>query len=690
MDTEPKISSIQEVEIAPVVKKEAGKTVAAISSDYTKPQKLSASESSDLGQSNAVFRPGALATQSEVSIEEGLDIVDSNSKKQLGLENDYIPFSKPLNINSSTEIDGNVPLSIALELNETLSLSASKGKIFIVIYILETNFGPKLGVVPTTDITVSDLIASFDFTTEGSYTKASFQLAAFKFSGALFNEMDSSRSVRPRDGFLDESAESDQDSHVKNLAEIQTCPEIDPGKIESGVEICGVLGTLDLSNLQAKYLLSGRTIGGVKGELIQASYEECNSDGQENCLSNPSFPAVDITSLASKVVSGQTVAGIQGSIINTVYSECTSANQEGCVATSTYKTMDLSTKNAGGAEDLTDSMFTTRMQSSATFEYWDEQGVRHTNSGDADIIAANVLSGTEVFGVTGTANPPPDCSAIGVGGTWILVPGDSDYGTSNFCVMKYEAKCSFSDGQTCTANMGSEIPSSTNANTPWVLISQQDSKTECTSLGKGYHLITNNVWMTIGANIANVDSNWDGGSVGTNELARGHSDDDPSEACAADASDANGYVETDCAGMLSGDDFREKRTHTLSNGEVIWDFAGNVWEWTSYFNDEEKPSDDGTPEDSWEDYSLPLVGTTTMPVSYLIPTNAIKPFWDDTWDLDQSVGRFNAGDDSSGGALRRGGAWDNLTISGAFSANLKSSPTITSTNVGFRCAVAVP
>ena len=25
----------------------------------------------------------------------------------------------------------------------------------------------------------------------------------------------------------------------------------------------------------------------------------------------------------------------------------------------------------------------------------------------------------------------------------------------------------------------------------------------------------------------------------------------------------------------------QKRTHTLSNGEVIWDMAGNVWEWTS-------------------------------------------------------------------------------------------------------------
>ena len=688
MDTIPKASSIEEAELAPVVKEEAGKTVAAISSDYTKPQKLNANDSSELGQANAVFRPGALATQSEVSMEEGSDIVDADAKKRLGLEEDYVPYSRPLNISSSSEIDGAVPLSIALEMNENLSLATGMGKVFIVIYILETKLGPKLGVIPTTDITINELIASFDFTTEGTYHKVSFQLAAFEFSGALFKEVESSRSVRPKFESIGEP--NVEETAKEQLTTEKTCQKIDPAKIESGTEICGLSGTLDLSNLKAEYIANGKSIAGVSGNLLAGSYEDCKTDGQKNCVSNTSFPAADSDSLAAKIVSGQSVAGIEGSTTNVVYNVCTGANQEGCVASSTYKTMDLSAKDSSGALDLNNSTFSTRMTSGTPFEYWDENGIRHTNTGDADITAANVRSGIELFGVTGTAVPSPDCASIAVGGTWILVPGDSDYGTNDFCVMKYEAKCSEADGANCTANMSAESPSSTVANTPWISISQQDANTECASLGKGFHLITNDEWMTIGANVANVDSNWDGGAVGLSELARGHSDDDPSEACAANADDTKAYVETNCAGAASGDDFRERRTLTLTNGEVIWDLAGNVWEWTAYFNDEEKPSDDGTPENSWEDYSLPLIGTATMPVSDLIPTNTVKSYWDDTWDLNESIGRFNPYPDGSGGALRRGGNWDNSSISGVFAANMGSVATAALVNGGFRCAVAVP
>ncbi|MFK7827160.1 MAG: hypothetical protein AB8G05_23655 [Oligoflexales bacterium] len=550
METIPK-ASIEEAEIAPVVKEKAGKTIASISSNYTKPQKLSPNKSSNLGESNAVFRPGALATQSEVSIEEGLDIVDSTSKQELGLEEEYIPYSKPLNISSSTEIDGTVPLSIALEINENLSLLAGLGKIFIVIYILETKNGPKLGIVPTSDIAVSDLIASFDFTTEGSYSKASFQLAAFKFSGAQGKEVESNRQISEKANSVNEISENPEeidtiDKESQEVAEevileegikdSPSCPErIDPSTFDSGTEICGVTGTLDLSDLKAEYIISGQTIAGVQGSLVQESYEECDADAQQKCLTHSSFPAADSTSLTAKILSGQTVAGVQGSLDNMVYSECTAANQEGCITTSTYKTIDLSAKDSGGAVDITNALFSARVKSSSTFEYWDEQGARHTNTGDSDITEANVLDSTEIFGVTGTAGASPDCSSIAVGGTWIMVPGDSDYGTNDFCVMKYEAKCSLADGHTCTASMNSESPSSTAANTPWVSIDQQDAITECASLGMGYHLLTNDEYMSIAVNITNVASNWNSGTVGSGQLFLGHSDNDPAIECSADS-----------------------------------------------------------------------------------------------------------------------------------------------------------
>ena len=693
MGTETEISSTEEAQVAPIVKDEGGKAVAAISPDSTKPQKLYASESSELGESNAVFRPGAIATESEVTIEEGVDIVDAKSKQDLGLEEDYTPFSKPLNISSSTAIDGTVPLSVALEMNENLTLYSGLGKVFIAIYILETQAGPKIGVVPTSEISVSELLASFDFTTEGSYTKASFQLAAFEFSGAFDKEIESTRNVQNKETVASETKETNETNETDVAIDNQeseatddessnkTCPEIDPATIESGTEICGFTGNLDLTNLKAEYIVAGQSIAGVSGSL-----GPCSSDGEENCVTNTSYPAVDGSTIAAKILAGQTVAGTQGSASNVVYSDCTAANQDGCVATSTYKTMDLSAKDAGGAVDISNALFSARIKSASAFEFWDEAGARFTATGDADIVDANIVDGVEIFGVTGTAGATPDCSSIAVGGTWILVPGDADYGTNDFCVMKYEAKCSLSDGSTCTASMSTESPISQVANTPWVNINQQDAKTECTSLGKGYHLITNDEWMTIGANIANVGLNWDGGTVGTNSMTRGHSDNNPANACAADATDSMAYVEGSCTGSSTGT-FNQRRTHTLSNDEVIWDFSGNISELTSYFNDDEKPFPNTA---AWYEYTQPPVGNSTMALSDLIPTNALKSFWNDSWNSTQSIGQYYPGIDADGGVLKRGGYWANAAYAGAFTAGLASSPTLTTTFTGFRCVVAVP
>ena len=677
MDTKPKVDGVEEAEVAPVVKDEGGKSVAAISPNSTKPQRLNASESSELGQSNAIFRPGAIATESEVSIEEGVAIVDAKSKQDLGLEEDYVPYSKPVNISSSTDIDGTVPLSVALEMNENLSLSAGLGKIFIAIYILETKTGPKLGIVPTSDISVNDLIASFDFTTEGTYTKASFQLAAFEFSGALDKEIESSRSVVTKEEGIEQISEAEDEvsepSEEGQITDSQACPEnIDASKFVSSIEICGITGTLDLSNLKAENIISGQTIAGVSG-----SFTICDSDAQKDCVSSSSFPAVDSTNLAAKVVAGQTLAGIEGSAANTVYSECTAANQEGCVATDTYKTIDLSSKDAGGALDLTDSNFATRVASSSSFEYWDENGARHTNTGDADLLANNIKSGVNILGTSGTTDPL-NCASISAG-TWISVPGDPDYGTNDFCVMKYEAK----------NNSGS--PTSTAANTPWVSIGQHDAITECASLGKGYHLITNDEWMTIAANLANVASNWSGNTLGAGQLYVGHTDDDPANVCAADSDDNKAYVETNCTAQAAGgtenDENTQRRTMTLSNGEVIWDLSGNAREWVDYFNDEEKP----TPNDGTFREFTAITETATLPLSDMIPTNAVKSFWDDTWDSSQGVGQGRMGTDSSGGALTRGRGYAATAVqSGIFSLRLDNTYTNTSVTLGFRCTVSRP
>ena len=244
--------------------------------------------------------------------------------------------------------------------------------------------------------------------------------------------------------------------------------------------------------------------------------------------------------------------------------------------------------------------------------------------------------------------------------------------------------------RSCTAAAASEVPKTQANGTPWVLISQRDAARECASLGKGYHLVSNHEWLTIGANIANVASNWSSGTVGTGSLARGHSDDSPTYVCPASSTDANAFVESDCTPLAAGggeeDEATQRRTHTLSNGKVIWDFAGNVWEWTSYYNATEKP---GPLTSSFHEFST-VTGTTSMQVSELIPSQ--EAFWKSSWSSAEAIGTYKAGTDNNIGALLRGGHWNSTTNAGIFSASLQEGPTNTyaSTSYGFRCAIEVP
>ena len=274
----------------------------------------------------------------------------------------------------------------------------------------------------------------------------------------------------------------------------------------------------DDPNYLAENILVGVSIGELEGRA-SLSYPICTSDGQTNCIANNDFKAQAANSIAGKVLNTYTVGGINGEAAPETRTNCDAGGQEGCITTATYVALDLSSQGAGGATNLTSDMFLARIKSASTLEFWNETGNRYTASGDANIVAANILNSADVFGVTGTAGASPDCSSIPAElGTWVLVPGDATYGTKDFCVMKYEAKCSNTWGDLCT--IASDSPISQAANTPWTEIDQRDAKTECASLGKGYHLITNDEWMTIAANIAAQASNWSG-SIGTSNLTGG-------------------------------------------------------------------------------------------------------------------------------------------------------------------------
>ena len=263
------------------------------------------------------------------------------------------------------------------------------------------------------------------------------------------------------------------------------------------------------------------------------------------------------------------------------------------------------------------------------------------------------------------------CASLSAGGTWIPVAGDTDYSTADFCVMKYEAK-----------NVSS-APESNAAGTPWVSISQTDSSTECDSLGASYDLISNPQWMTIAANLANVADNWSGASVGSGSLNRGHADGTPNNSLAADSDDNNACSGTGQTCSASTWNL-ERRTHKLSSGEVIWDLGGNVWEWTSYYNSGGRPNSGS----GWTEYNNVTVDGAATLVTDLRPTNSLKSFWNDSWNSGQGIGQYYPETNGSGGALLRGGNWDDGSNAGVFTAALNLDPSYTSSSLGFRCAGA--
>ena len=124
----------------------------------------------------------------------------------------------------------------------------------------------------------------------------------------------------------------------------------------------------------------------------------------------------------------------------------------------------------------------------------------------------------------------------------------------------------------------------------------------------------------------------------------------------------------------------QRRTHQVLSSEannVIWDLAGNAEEWTDYY-DPVKPVADNTNEI----YRINDAGSD-LKINHLIPID--KGFWGATWGSDEGIGRFFSGDANVGGAMFRGGSWDENSNSGIFEVNLNLGQDDASDEVGFRC-----
>lgn len=250
---------------------------------------------------------------------------------------------------------------------------------------------------------------------------------------------------------------------------------------------------------------------------------------------------------------------------------------------------------------------------------------------------------------------------------YITVPGSSLYGTNAFCVMKYEAK-----------NVGG-VATSVAAGTPWVSISQTSAISTSAAACSGCHLITEAEWLTIVQNVLSVPSNWSGGAVGSGYIYSGHNDNSPAYALAAGA-DSDGYNGT---GNTSPSN--QRRTLTLTNGAVIWDLAGNVYEWTDgTIAAAQLPgyvTDSGYTWRDWGSTTLILnsLSVTATP-SYGTPAAS-------NWTSAQGIGQLYSNYNETASGLRgfiRGGYWNTFGSAGVSTLNLNPNPGDPSSHFGFR------
>jgi len=312
------------------------------------------------------------------------------------------------------------------------------------------------------------------------------------------------------------------------------------------------------------------------------------------------------------------------------------------------------------------------------------------------------------LGLSIVVNPISTTPALGMTSCptgYILVPGNSLYNTNNFCVMKYEAKAvqtnnptvglidpssngTIDNNLTATTSANGRAISSVASGYPISNVTRPTAADYCTNQNtvSGASLITNSEWMTIARNIEAQGANWTGGTVGSGQLWRGHADGNPSNLLAASTDDNQGYE-----GTLNSSPSTEKRTHTLSNGQVIWDLSGNIWEWT---NDtilgENKPTDSSGNQNVPGIYNgFPWQEWTSISNWGSLGPDAYRPS-NNTWNSAQNMGLYVAGGltGSSFGFLRGGGNTDPQgPITGIYTLLLNFQETSTNQIIGFRCVI---
>lgn len=366
------------------------------------------------------------------------------------------------------------------------------------------------------------------------------------------------------------------------------------------------------------------------------------------------------------------------------------------------------TLRVGQQIDITCGSFTapsnSRYQASIVLTYTD--------------LSTNVEYSTDknlfIVGRSATFNCPE--GFIPVPGGFVLADGSS---VSDFCVSKYNMKWdgtgSISNVNVMHCGSGEDYSDNSCLNDnpgivskkdqmPLSMVNWYDAKELCENMGEGFSLVGDREWMTIGENIihtrindlTNSDILYVGwgftGISGSGSQSRPAYADPIVNGCNLDVSleHPDNAFSTYC--QLRGDsenpfgfylternwdDYTYSggrnriRTHVLSNGEIIWDFSGNIFQWTL-----DPPNLPNENSGMWHNYNNDwnYAGVTWVKPSILLPRS-------------HGFGTYH----TQGGAYDasfRGGYWGH-NYAGIFT--LRAGPKFhSSPRLGFRCMYRSP
>ena len=221
----------------------------------------------------------------------------------------------------------------------------------------------------------------------------------------------------------------------------------------------------------------------------------------------------------------------------------------------------------------------------------------------------------------------------------------------------------------CTGSVAEARPSGT----PWTWVMHASADLACSEPDVTYRAIMNDEWQTIARNIEATPENWSGNAVGSGYVNQGNSDATPGVPLpVADVNNPCDGTENPACEDKTHSDYAQKRTHTLSNGAVIWDFAGNVAERVG--------NSPGLAVESyslWQSFTGDVFNTVTNHETHRLKYGPAGPY-----DESHKIGRFYLGTQE----LSRGGSHSAAGTSGIFTGHHKGwNPSFTT---GFRCTYA--